>query len=92
MNLHTLNKTGQAMQACFNAIAETDALILLEDGVYAMGEYIESALPESVKCYAIADDISSRAVRNASGSHVVSINWQDFVSLSAKYDKVISWG
>ncbi len=80
------------MQACLAAITEMDALVLLEDGVYALGEDIGTILPESVKCFAIRDDILSRGVRNTCDSRVASINWKDFVSLSAEYDKVISWG
>jgi len=67
MILHTINKNGNCLTRALGMIAKGDAILLLEDGVYAVMELPQNttlwdSLPDSVSCYALADDLAARGI------------------------------
>jgi tRNA 2-thiouridine synthesizing protein B len=97
MNLHTVNKNQDCLQACLTVSGENDAILLIEDGVYAVmsvtnGVNVWENIPDSTKLFALENDLAARGISDKMLSRFEAITWSQFVSLSCEYDKVISWG
>ena len=69
--LHTVNKSpfaNTALESCLRFISDGDALLLLEDGVYAAAEgttrsaLVKAALKQ-VEVYAMTPDIEARGIK-----------------------------
>lgn len=96
MTLHTINKTpaeSGAIKDCLSALSEGDALILIENAVYAaMPAYAElfTRLPGSVQCYLLDADAQARGLQDLNPDFRV-IDYDGFVELSCRYQKVVSW-
>lgn len=96
MTLHTLNKTpheSNALQDCLAALSDGDALLLIENGVYcAMPAHAElfTRLPGGVQCYLLQADVQARGL-NDLNPEFRGIDYDDFVTLSCRYEKVVSW-
>ena len=96
MTLHTINKTpseSSALDDCLASLADGDALILIENGVYAaIPGYAElfTRLPASIQCYLLGEDSSARGLNDLNPDFRV-IDYDGFVELSCRYDKVVSW-
>lgn len=91
MILHTLNKspfTHRNLERTSSLIAVHDALLLLEDGVYAVHhELINDLLASGVKVYAVEADISARGLLTSVPSSIPVIGYEAFVTLCCDYDK-----
>ena len=102
--LHTLNKTqslcllNEQLSQCMSI---GDAVILIEDGVYqCMNLTASSNTPnqghwshKASDIYVLADDAQARGIPMDSIRHakVAFISYPEFVSLTLKYSKVVSW-
>ena len=92
MILHTVNKAN-AIDKCLDVVGEKDAVLLLEDGVYAvLDQSTWEALPESMQFFVLSDDLLARGLSNKKPARFNATSWQDFVALTTQYDKVVSWG
>jgi tRNA 2-thiouridine synthesizing protein B len=97
MILHTVNKAGESLSRCLSMASQDDAILLIEDGVYtamdnAANRQIWEAIPSSISCYALFEDLAVRGLSDKMLAQVVPADWTLFVSLTTEYDKVISWG
>ena len=97
MILHTLNKTGDCLLRCLSMASQDDAVLLIEDGVYAAidnsaNQFTWTSLPTGMSCYALVDDLAARGISDKMLAQISPVDWALFVSLTAEYDKVISWG
>ncbi len=98
MILHTVNKSPfqhQCLWECLRATAPGDALLLIEDGVYASQEGTPAAAQiaqhqEDLLCYVLEEDLRMRGLRHTAPS-MQRIGYPGFVELALRYDKVISW-
>lgn len=96
MTLHTLNKTAHeshALYDCLAALSDGDALLLIENGVYcAMPAQAErfTRLPGGVQCYILQADADARGLTELN-PEFRAIGYDDFVTLSCRYEKVVSW-
>ena len=102
--LHTLNKTqsltllNQQLSQCMSI---GDALILIEDGVYQCMTLTSPSNTltqdhwshKASDIYVLADDAQARGIPIASIRHakVAFISYPEFVSLTLKHSKVVSW-
>lgn len=96
MILHTLNKFADhstALHSCIATIASADALLLLEDGVYALlsAESLKASLPVGVRLYVLGEDMDARGLSERNDPHFKRINYADFVELTLLCSKVINW-
>lgn len=96
MTLHTINKP-LAFQHCVALVAAGDAILLIEDGVYAAMDYdanrfLLESLPADVSLHALADDLAARGISDTMLPRFESVTWEQFVALAATHDKVVSWG
>ncbi|WP_299203395.1 sulfurtransferase complex subunit TusB [uncultured Amphritea sp.] len=96
MTLHLINKTpseSSALRDSLSAVSNGDALLLIENGVYAaMPAYAElfTRLPGSVQCYLLEDDAIARGLKDLN-QDFRAIGYDGFVELSCRYGKVVSW-
>jgi tRNA 2-thiouridine synthesizing protein B len=77
--------------------SQDDAVLLIEDGVYAAidnsaNQFTWTSLPTGMSCYALVDDLAARGISDKMLAQISPVDWALFVSLTAEYDKVISWG
>ncbi len=94
--LHTVNQspfTHSALEQCLCYTQECDAILLLENGVYAA--LLTHPLSDKLsgkKCYAIEADLQARGLLEQTlASHIQLINFTDFVGLTTQYKLVQSW-
>lgn len=91
--LHTVNKSpfaDTALESCLRFVSEGDAVLLLEDGVYAAaGSTTRSAMIESVlqhaEVYAIAPDVEARGITGLIPG-VKLASYADFVKLLEQHN------
>ena len=93
--LHTVNQSPfehGALAQCLCYAQESDAILLLENGVYAALN--TQPLAEKLMgkhCYAIEADINARGLSNKLATNIQLIDFTDFVRLSVQYKRVQSW-
>lgn len=93
-SLHTISKSPESelLQSCLELIGAGDAILFIEDGVYhcSLSKNLQ-AISESVKVYALREDLLARATLGKSAEQVEAIDTGKFVELCCEYDKVVSW-
>jgi tRNA 2-thiouridine synthesizing protein B len=98
--LHTVNKSPferNSLDSCLKFAQEGDAVLLIEDGVYAAlgGSSAEARVKESldrVKFYVLGPDLKARgfsAERAIDG--IGFVDYAGFVDLAAEHGKVQAW-
>ena len=97
MILHTVNKNTDCLLRCLALCTAGDAILLLEDGVYAALDNTENRkrwqhAPEGLQYYILDEDALIRGVSGDITPIFEKTDWHSFVSLSLVCDKVISWG
>ncbi len=98
MLLHILNKSPyrqQALKSCAEFCTADDALILIEDGVYAIN-HPDLALIHGMgtQIFAIEADVKARGLTTLSTSasdQYELVNYDRFVALCVEYPKQKSW-
>lgn len=97
MALHTLNRAPGdvlCLTRCLNSLDSGDALLLIEDGVYAALNAYQNhftSLPAEVRLYALEPDLVARGIADSLNAAFEPIDDAGFVSLACTQDKVISW-
>lgn len=97
MALHTLNQppgNTQCLERCLNALAEGDALLLIEDGVLATLPAHTSqfdALPANIALYVLKADLDARGLNDLKDARFTVVDDGGFVDLACEQDKVVSW-
>ncbi|MDD7804001.1 MAG: sulfurtransferase complex subunit TusB [Endozoicomonas sp. (ex Botrylloides leachii)] len=92
--LHLINKPGQPLKLCQRVLADNDALMLIEDGVYLLSAQQDTLNKNTGNhiIYALHADIKARAVEyNIATMAVTVVDYTSFVKLTVDYDRVISW-
>ncbi|MCQ3830950.1 sulfurtransferase complex subunit TusB [Microbulbifer elongatus] len=91
MTLHIVNQSphrDSALRDCLNAFAEDDALVLIEDGVYAAQTGAPNPLPSS-NVFVLLADAEARGITIATG--VEAIDEQQWVTLCVQHTPIVSW-
>ena len=97
MTLHVLNKASVALwRDCCAAIANGDALLLIEDGVFSATQgHVNQHFLQSLQCsprlYVLAEDLAVRGISARIAADFSSISYRDFVELSLEHAKVVNW-
>jgi tRNA 2-thiouridine synthesizing protein B len=97
--LHTVNKSPfnrRAFESCVEHLKEGQALLLIENGVYAAikGSKFQNKLEEAmktVKVYALQPDIEARGLQDRVIDGVSLVDYGGFVDLAVEYPVVQSW-
>lgn len=96
MALHILNQAPgniACLERCLKALAPNDALLLIEDGVYATlpAHAARFASLDQIDCYVLQPDLQARGIEDSVSSPFNIIDDAGFVELACEQDKVISW-
>lgn len=89
--LHTLNKASldhTSSKDCFRALEKSDALVLIEDGVYLTQR--NKITKNSTSIFALQHDLHLRGL-SPMQNRIRIINDAEFVELCSQYDKIVSW-
>lgn len=84
--LHLINRS-RALQACMAAAGDDDAVLLLEDGVYAG---IAAAAPQR-PLHALAADVQARGIAHRLDARVTVVDDAGFVALVEAHRPVVTW-
>ncbi|MGM0634396.1 MAG: sulfurtransferase complex subunit TusB [Pseudomonadota bacterium] len=96
--LHIVNKPqsrGQALRSCLRLLQPGDALLLIEDGVYACTDTGENRLlwqnlPVEVGCHVLRPDLDARGIALPLPAFSL-VDDDGFVALVCEHDKTLSW-
>lgn len=96
--LHTVNKAlsrSPVLESCLRLLQAGDALLLLEDGVYAARQNaVERSLwhdiPQDVRLYVLGPDLVARGISGLQAGFTV-VDDAGFVQLCCDCDKTVSW-
>lgn len=94
MTLHTLNRPPSddaLLKDCVSALVADDTLLLIEDGVYCALAARPLAVPQGVRCVALAADVDARGLAQRLAPDVEVIDDAGFVELCCQHDRVLSW-
>ncbi len=96
MILHILNcppGDGQASAQALAAMAAEDALLLIEDGVYAVLDAgWEGHRLDVGRLYALEDDLAARGLGSrAHERNIETVSMEAFVALTARARQTVSW-
>lgn len=92
MILHIVSKSPfshPALSLCLASIQNNDAMILTEDGVYALMDK-NLSVPQTIGVYALTQDVKARGVEAWAGNTKL-VDYADFVDLVAGAEKSVSW-
>ncbi|MDZ7825773.1 MAG: sulfurtransferase complex subunit TusB [Gammaproteobacteria bacterium] len=78
-----------ALEACLRSMAEGDALLLLEDGVY--GALPVHPGPADSPCHALEEDVGARGLAGRLRADVTLVDYAGFVELVAAHERTLSW-
>ena len=82
--LHIVNRVA-ALAPCLDTAATADAILLIEDGVYAATQ------DQPRECFAIDMDIQARGIASRITAETSVINYADFVELTVKHNPIVTW-
>lgn len=98
--LHTLNRSppaAPALASCLRVALPGHGILLIEDGVYAAvaadagAQALRDAQPD-IAIYALGADLAARGIAaSALLDGVQVIDYEGFVDLACRYDKVLGW-
>lgn len=96
--LHVVNKPqsrSQVLRSCLRLLQPGDALLLIEDGVYASADTGENRLfwqnlPVDVTCHALRPDLDARGIALPLPPFSL-IDDTGFVTLVCEHDRTMSW-
>ena len=95
--LHTINKAPSdtsLWQSCLSAILPGDALLMIENGVYAATQTSIIKQLQSINgisLYLLSPDIDARGLTEQIRTEAILVNDQQFVELCCQHTKVVSW-
>jgi len=77
--------SAEGLQSCLGIIQPEDALLLIEDGVYAvLGD-------SATRLHAIEDDLVARGLQDLHADNVQRIDYSGMVELVARHQPIVSW-
>jgi len=98
--LHTVNRSphaAPALASCLRVALPGHGILLIEDGVYAAvaADAHSAALRDAlarVAVYALGADLAARGIAASALLDAVQVvDYEGFVDLACRYDKVLSW-
>ncbi len=84
--LHVLNKAA-AWTDCEPLLGPGDAVLLIEDGVYAARQPLSVDVP----IRALDPDVQARGLSGQLAPNVELASFDDFVALVVSHDRVVTW-
>ena len=82
--LHIVNKPTN-LASCLTVAEPADAILLIEDGVYAVPP------TTTVSLKALREDVLARGMKSHTADSVTLISYEEFVDLVVAHQPVVSW-
>jgi len=84
-----------ALQSALKVVLKGDAILLIENGVYAAVDGPEMAqmlagAADSSRVYALEEDLNARALPSLA-KHVIKVGYTDFVQLVCQHHNSVNW-
>lgn len=76
---------------CLEICAKGDAIVLLEDGVYAALNRAQYKHKNGVKIYALQTDIQARGLSQQLAPSIIPINYERLVDLTVTHTPIQNW-
>lgn len=97
--LHTVNKSPfekNTFESCINHASKGSAVLLIEDGVYAVlkGSAVSGKVQQAmgdITIYALEADVNARGLKGKVMDGINLVDYAGFVDLTVKFDRVQSW-
>lgn len=91
MILHILTQSpsSEAFSQCLSAVTKNDAVLLIQDGIYAETD-TDLAATGIKNIFALTADRQARGL-NTTPEAISLIDYNDFVALTLEYDKTVTW-
>ena len=95
--LHTVNKSPYShpcLTECLRVCGVDDAIVLIEDGVYAAladGEWLQTLLSKTAAIYVLQPDAAARGLVNRLAPTIHAIDYAGFVQLCVDHPKILAW-
>jgi tRNA 2-thiouridine synthesizing protein B len=92
--LHIVNKSPterSALASCLRVAQDGQALLLIEDGVYAATGNTLAEASQRLKVYALAPDLQARGLAGKAAAGITPIDYAGFVDLVAEHATSQSW-
>jgi tRNA 2-thiouridine synthesizing protein B len=92
--LHIVNKSPterNALASCLRVAQAGQALLLIEDGVYAATGATLAEATQGLKVYALAPDLQARGLQGKVAVGITTIDYAGFVELVAEHATSQSW-
>lgn len=98
--LHTVNQSPfqqQTLKSCLSVCQTGDAILLIEEGVYATlpssptSEPMQALKDRGVELYALTPDLEARGLGQRRPDWIQPLDYTGFVRLSSQHQSVQSW-
>ncbi len=93
--LHIVNKSplgSAALRDCLTVCRRDDALLLIEDGVYAAtGAAVEQLLAATASVHVLREDVNARGLAERIDNRIAIIDYSGFVQLCCDHHPIQSW-
>ncbi|EHR72141.1 sulfur relay protein TusB/DsrH [Burkholderiales bacterium JOSHI_001] len=92
--LHIVNKSPAertSLASCLRVAQDGQALLLIEDGVYAAIGSVLVQATQRLKVYALAPDLKARGLSDRAAPGITLIDYAGFVDLVAEHATSQSW-
>jgi len=95
--LHTINKSPYAhacLADCLRVCTAEDAIVLIEDGVYAAlsaGEWLPALLAKTQAVYVLQPDAEARGLGERIAPAIRAVDYAGFVRLCIEQPKMMAW-
>lgn len=90
--LHIVNQSpwrSDSWARCLSMLSDGDAVLLIEDAVYAVNR---DDLPAN--CFVLESDLEARGLApgvNSANYNLTRVDYAGFVDLACRYDRSVSW-
>lgn len=93
--LHIVNKSplgNTALDDCLKVCRRDDALLLIEDGVYAAtGAAVEQLLATTTTVHVLLEDVNARGLADRIDTRIAVVDYSGFVQLCCDHNPIQSW-
>ena len=95
--LHTINKSPyshQCLAECLRVCGADDAILLIEDGVYAAlagSDWIQRLLEKTSAIYVLQPDAAARGLADRIATAVKAVDYAGFVQLCCEHPNMLAW-
>jgi len=95
--LHIINKSPHShhcLDECLRVCSASDAIILIEDGVYAALNASDAAarlLAKTAAIHVLQPDAAARGIANRIAAGIAAVDYAGFVQLCCEHTPIQSW-